>query len=218
MAKCINCGADWCSEVGKNKDVLCGIWEEKVMDKNCNNCGKSTDCSEIKQCHNNKDWEPIKATKIMNLQEAIEQLTDYADYSAMEAQWSGIVSLLKELQTRRESDIKPCNKYLGNSIGKQLAHIDTEQKEALDELRDYVIFKDVNIEQAEQSRQAALMELTDWQTSIETLKTILEPDEQARRDVQKKVIAKNDERGYYRDDNLEGCLPFGQAGHWGNGK
>jgi len=109
---------------------------------------------------------------------------------------STIASWLIELKQRRESDLRPADKFLGNTINRQVLHVNSE----LGEIQD-AIFKiknptmDMNFEEA---MNHIAEEIADAQMSLETLFVVCGFDEQQRREARRKVIEKNEARHYYR--------------------
>ena len=91
---------------------------------------------------------------------------------------------LKELRDRRESELRPATKYLSNTIMQQFSHIDSEVFEL-----ECALFGE--------NENATFDEIVDIQMSCETLLTILGADEQQRMEARRRVIAKNEARGYY---------------------
>lgn len=94
----------------------------------------------------------------------------------------------KELKERRESDLRPADKFVDpNNICQQMAHIKSEVKEAYHEY--------CNL--SEENECDLVEELIDIQMSCETMLADLGLDEQRRREARKRVIEKNRARGYY---------------------
>ena len=93
---------------------------------------------------------------------------------------------MKELKERRESSLRPATKFLTNTIGQQLSHIRQEFKEVELELGYGCLSVDKAVE-----------ELIDLQTACETMLDILGLGELQRQEARRKVIAKNQARGYY---------------------
>jgi hypothetical protein len=105
-----------------------------------------------------------------------------------------------ELKSRRESDLRVATKFLTNSYYKQIGHIESEFDEvrmAVTNLMETVVLGD-KPNYAEKLNHAA-EELVDLQSTCETMLAILGLDEQQRRDVRKRVIAKNEARNYYEE-------------------
>lgn len=106
--------------------------------------------------------------------------------------------LLQELKNRRESDLRPCDKFLKAYSNEQFSHIEQEFKEVKYALHDvYSVGEHINGKEKEHLAE----ELVDLQMSCETMLAILGLGEQQRRDVRKKVIEKNRKRGYYKGAN-----------------
>lgn len=105
----------------------------------------------------------------------------WCDYHAKILEW------LLELKERRESDLRPAMKFLTNTPSQQFQHVLSEVQEATAEvemlLRDY--------------KERFVEELIDTQMSIETELYILGLNTQQIREARRKVIAKNEVRGYY---------------------
>ncbi|WP_455577082.1 hypothetical protein [Anaerosinus sp.] len=97
-----------------------------------------------------------------------------------------IVPALLELKEHRESSLRPATKFLANTIGQQLSHIHQEFKEVELELGYGCLGIDKAVE-----------ELIDLQTACETMLAILGLDEKQRMQARRKVIEKNQARGYY---------------------
>ena len=95
-----------------------------------------------------------------------------------------VLPLLQELQDRRSSDLRPCDKFLNKKAWEQFDHIVSELVEVDEE---FMSFNEERIAE----------EVVDVQMSCETLLAIIGLDEQQRRDMRRKVIAKNEARQYY---------------------
>lgn len=104
-----------------------------------------------------------------------------------------ILPLFIELRDRRESALRPATRFLGNDIHQQWTHIISEILEANEELRRHT----VNDDTAAIKRMAG--ELIDIQMSCETMLAIIGLNESQRNDARRRVIAKNESRGYYDD-------------------
>lgn len=100
----------------------------------------------------------------------------------------------KELKQRRESALRPANKYLANSPTKQLLHILSEVWEIG---KAWVTWKRAKHPETSVSKWHLAEELVDLQMSCETMLTILGLNKQERNDIRRMVIAKNAARGYY---------------------
>ena len=111
-----------------------------------------------------------------------------------------VYDLLVELKQRRESALRPATKFLSSSIADQFQHVMSEMEEVINELNSLVDNGD------ETARPRSLDECNDWQISIETLKAIIEPDEDKRRESMIKTIKKNTDRkgGSYYAQPSEG--------------
>lgn len=104
-----------------------------------------------------------------------------------------IHDLLQELKKRRESELRPADKFLGSTVAAQWEHFTSELEETIIELSKWL---DKGIEE---SFDRSVEEIIDMQMSLETLLAILGLDEQQRMDARCKVIEKNRLRGYYED-------------------
>jgi hypothetical protein len=126
------------------------------------------------------------------LQEMIKGLKPFAEskYGIKINEFSSkdIYSALQELKNRRENDLRPANKFLGASINQQLIHVESELKEVVDAI--------YNRNDVTRSVAEILDEINDLQISAETLKAIIEPNEDVRRKAMIKTIRKNASRGY----------------------
>lgn len=108
-----------------------------------------------------------------------------------------IIKLLKELQYRRESDLKPCAKFFTNSPDKQIMHVVSEIKEIQKCLQDLHYPKmNTNFEEVQQD---LAMEIEDAKTALVTLSVICGFSKEDMIRARKKVIAKNADRGYYQE-------------------
>jgi hypothetical protein len=112
-----------------------------------------------------------------------------------------IRELLLELKDRRETELKPATKFLGNTTDKQFAHIRSELIEAWEIIELLCIFPKTADNYGERVQEAA-EELIDLQMTCCTMLAILGLDESQRREARRKVIEKNRSRGYYEE---EGC-------------
>lgn len=101
--------------------------------------------------------------------------------------------LLTELKQRRESDLRPADKYLTNTPYEQFDHLKSEMIEVWDEVKTY----DDTLLLVDEKKLTE--ELIDLQMSAETMLAILGLNEQQRREARRKVIEKNEARGYYKD-------------------
>lgn len=88
---------------------------------------------------------------------------------------------LIELKQRRESVLSPATKFLNNDAQEQLLHVFNE----FIEIRNALAFE---------IKENQLDECNDGQISLETLKAIIEPDENKRRESMIKTIQKNTDR------------------------
>lgn len=113
-----------------------------------------------------------------------------------------VVDLLKELKQRRESDLRPANKFLGNNLIEQFKHLKSEVKEVKSEFY-YFIDDDYNEEFRKHSRGKLISELIDLQMSCETMLAIMGLNEEQRREARVDVIAKNEARGYYNKEEIK---------------
>ena len=99
--------------------------------------------------------------------------------------------LLTELKQRRESDIRPADKFLVNSIEQQLTHMESEMAKIEEEF----LCCDIDIEKT-------VEEVIDLQMSCCTMLAILGLDEQQRMESRRKAIEKNEKRGYYEKNYM----------------
>jgi hypothetical protein len=108
-----------------------------------------------------------------------------------------LLILLHELKTRRESDLRPANKFLTNTVDKQIAHIRQEFNEMLEAKYNWQVNTDPDRTQALLYHFAT--EIVDMQSSGETLLAMIGYDEFGRQKLRRDVIAKNTKREYYRE-------------------
>ncbi|EGO63559.1 hypothetical protein [Acetonema longum] len=101
--------------------------------------------------------------------------------------------LLQELKHRRETEIRPATRFLGNTLLQQIGHVQSENLEEKKALEWYLAHP------SPKSKEEYAMELVDGQMSRETELAILGYDDKARAEVRRKVIEKNAARGYYED-------------------
>jgi hypothetical protein len=102
-----------------------------------------------------------------------------------------IRDLFIELKQRRESDLRPADKFLGAKEFEQYAHVFSEFEEFKISFLHYWMNK------CDDEKLHTIEELIDLQMSCETMIAILGLDEQQRREARCKVIEKNRARGYY---------------------
>lgn len=101
-----------------------------------------------------------------------------------------VAEALKELKERRESSLRPATKFVNeNSMFIQMNQISQEFREVTREVA--AIFNEAG------NCENLIMELVDLQTACETMLAILGLDESQRQEARRKVIAKNQSRGYY---------------------
>ena len=111
-----------------------------------------------------------------------------------------MIGYLLELKDRRESELKPVTKFvqgmhLADAIFKQFVHIRSEVEEAQREIISLTTDGCCRLYSTPAYKTA--LELIDIQTSCESLLQLLGYHEHGRRELRKKVIEKNTERGYY---------------------
>ncbi|MEM5768087.1 MAG: hypothetical protein AAGU23_06615 [Bacillota bacterium] len=139
----------------------------------------------------------------MTLDEAIDFITLVRNmcvlYNTTPRNYQTIVNLLCELRDRRETELRPATRFLGNTIPQQLRHIQSELEEAETEIINYWRFDKFNQEKVESARLRAGEELEDLKAACTTMQVILGFDENGRRSLARKVIAKNQARGYYEE-------------------
>lgn len=116
------------------------------------------------------------------LDQLIKECRQYRSKECVE-----MFDLLTELKQCRESDLRPADKFLGNTVKEQFNHMESELNEIMNEIWGC----------EEISKNKLVMEIIDLQMSAETMLAILGLDEQQRREARKKVIDKNEKRGYY---------------------
>ena len=102
-----------------------------------------------------------------------------------------IIGALQEWDQLKKYKLKPAIKFLTNTPYEQWEHVLQEMDEALNEIIDLVDHEHVEV------KSKVLDELNDLQISIETLKTIIEPDEEKRMESMIRTVNKNDVRYYY---------------------
>lgn len=110
-----------------------------------------------------------------------------------------ILGYLLELKDRRESDLKPVTmftqgKRFYDDVLAQFQHMCSEVDEVKQEMNNLICCGGTKF-----TTPAYLMalELIDLQTSCESMLQILGYGEETRRELRKKVISKNTERGYF---------------------
>jgi vacuolar-type H+-ATPase subunit I/STV1 len=99
--------------------------------------------------------------------------------------------LLTELKQRRESELRPADKFLGATANEQWEHLVSEVGESTNELVKVIDFS------LKDAIPRAVEEIIDIQMSCETLIAILGLDEQQRMEARRKVVEKNRARHYY---------------------
>lgn len=101
-----------------------------------------------------------------------------------------VEQMLQELKECRESSLRPATKFVNeNSMFTQMNQISQEFREVAKEVE--------KIFDGEGNNDDLIMELIDLQTACETELAILGLDESQRMQARRKVIAKNQARGYY---------------------
>ncbi len=107
-----------------------------------------------------------------------------------------LAKLLIELKDRRESDLRPADKFLNATEYQQFDHVESEFYETQ---REFYRMIDDRFSKTfrEESKIKLISELVDLQMSCETMLAKLGLDEQQRREERRKVIDKNRVRGYY---------------------
>lgn len=143
----------------------------------------------------NEQWKHGIGGVEMTLDEAIKHAIDKSRIDGdacnincieCKAEHKKLAEWLQELKERRESSLRPATKFLTNTIGQQLSHIHQEFKEVELELGYGCLGIDKAVE-----------ELIDLQTACETMLDILGLGEIQRMEARRKVIKKNQARGYY---------------------
>ena len=90
--------------------------------------------------------------------------------------------------------LRPATKFFCNTPGQQWSHIVSEVCEAQESLCcDYLPNKNA------ETLEALVSELIDIQMSCETMLAILGLNKEQRNDARRRVIAKNEARGYYHE-------------------
>lgn len=115
---------------------------------------------------------------VKRMKEIAQQPYDYA------ADYEVVYQLLVELKERRESDLRPAVKFMHLPLGKHIEKI-------------YEEFGEVLIAALEDNEEHLREELVDLQMACETALARTGLDEQQRRGERRKVIAKDEARGYY---------------------
>lgn len=104
--------------------------------------------------------------------------------------FQSIYRMAIELKERRESSLRPAIKFVNeNSMFTQMNQISQEFREVAKEVE--------KLFDGEGNNDDLIMELIDLQTACETELAILGLDESQRMQARRKVIAKNQARGYY---------------------
>lgn len=129
----------------------------------------------------------------MTLQEAIEHVKEVSQSACGEcckAEHKKLAEWLQELKERRESSLRPAIKFVNeNSMFTQMNQISQEFREVAKEVE--------KLFDGEGNNDDLIMELIDLQTACETELAILGLDESQRMQARRKVIEKNQARGYY---------------------
>lgn len=102
---------------------------------------------------------------------------------------------LVELKQRRESDLRPATKFLGQNFGQLIGKVCSECDEVIEAWDDD--FDQCPEQLPKEAYNDILMELVDVQMACETALTKILPDRADRDEVRRQVIEKNRSRGYY---------------------
>jgi hypothetical protein len=133
------------------------------------------------------DW--FNLDKVIEEQERLmEEATDSNQHRIARL----IGEYLTELKERRESELRPATKFLGNSFDQQISHMESELKEIIEAVYSGEEFFEKEV----------AMEVIDLQSSCQTFlegSMGLTKDKIAK--YRKMVIAKNAARGYYKEDD-----------------
>lgn len=102
-----------------------------------------------------------------------------------------LLSILKEIKQRRESSLRPATKFVKSTL---FQHND-KLIEEFDEVQ--AAFYDYTEDSLEKDKEHLIEEIIDLQFAAETWLAGLGLDEKQRMQARRKVIAKNQTRGYY---------------------
>ena len=110
-----------------------------------------------------------------------------------------IETALQELKEYRESELRPANKFLTNTLNQQMQHIEQEFNEAKEVVKEFykVPIREYGREYEKEISEHLAEELTDLKTSCETMLAIMGYDAAARRAEVRKVNEKNGRRHYF---------------------
>lgn len=130
----------------------------------------------------------------MTLDEWIEQIEEYQK-ELHDIDYSDLLSILKELRDRRESELRPATRFLSKGWCQQIKHVYSEFNEVLTEFH---LFDDGDVTEP----LKLIEELIDLQMSCETMLACMELNEQQRMEARRRVIVKNKARGYYQEESV----------------
>lgn len=130
----------------------------------------------------------------MTLDEWIEQIEEYQK-ELLFIDYSDLLSILKELRDRRESELRPATRFLSKGWYQQIQHVYSEFNEVITEFH---LFDDGDVTEP----LKLIEELIDLQMSCETMLACMELNEQQRMEARRRVIAKNKARGYYQEESV----------------
>ena len=130
----------------------------------------------------------------MTLDEWIEQIEEYQK-ELHDIDYSDLLSILKELRDRRESELRPATRFLSKGWYQQIQHVYSEFNEVITEFH---LFDDGDVTEP----LKLIEELIDLQMSCETMLACMELNEQQRMEARRRVIAKNKARGYYQEESV----------------
>ncbi len=111
------------------------------------------------------------------------------------AQAGWMYDALQELKQRRESDLRPATKFLGQNFGQLIGKVCSECDEVIEAWDDD--FDQCLERLPKEAYNDILMELVDVQMACETALTKILPDQADRDEARRQVIEKNAKRGYY---------------------
>ena len=130
----------------------------------------------------------------MTLDEWIEQIEEYQK-ELHDIDYSDLLSILKELRDRRESELRPATRFLSKGWYEQIKHVYSEFNEVITEFH---LFDDGDVTEP----LKLIEELIDLQMSCETMLACMELNEQQRMEARRRVIVKNKARGYYQEESV----------------
>ena len=113
------------------------------------------------------------------------------------AQAGWMYDALLELKQRRESDLRPATKYLGQDFRQLIGKVCSECYEVVQAWDDD--FDQCPEQLPKEVYNDILMELVDVQMACETALTKILPDRADRDEARRQVIEKNRRRGYYEE-------------------